>query len=326
MPFSCTAISPITPQNFTPWNKTQTWELLPQHQVWGMKKELNQSNPAHRSITALLPHHHRRKKHPPVRTQGLREQTAFSRTRISLPEKPIAPVLHWLITDFSRDLLYHLRGNHASRTNPMIPQQVTVDTFPQELFPCLPRAFSFAPSKEQRWPSIKYWGIARMLLPGCSGTPALPSSTMRGVWSHPWGYTPGRWASLKGSDKRVPAQDTAMIGNSKGGGGCCDCSQQHLARLVTSCLSCHSEMRGCNVKRDPLNTNAMTQKQQFKAPSFPPRETAWLVMTLIYCQIYIFFWNYSQRGLCLNPFSWIDNGITSYLGGNEGYKKKKSSF
>lgn len=125
-------------------------KLRPESSYHSTKKELNQSNPAHRSITALLPHHHRRKKHPPVRTQGLREQTAFSRTRISLPEKPIAPVLHWLITDFSRDLLYHLRGNHASRTNPMIPQQVTVDTFPQELFPCLPRAFSFAPSKEQR--------------------------------------------------------------------------------------------------------------------------------------------------------------------------------
>lgn len=49
-------------------------------------------------------------------------------------------------------------------------------------------------------------------------------------------------------------------------------------------------------------------------------------MTLIYCQIdFFFFLNYSQRGLCLNPFGWIDNGITSYLGGNEGYQKKKKA-
>lgn len=91
---------------------------------------------------------------------------------------------------------------------------------------------------------------------------------------------------MKGSDKKVPMQDMAMIGISKGGGTCCDCSQQHLAQLVTSYLSCHPEMRGCHVKRDPLNTNTMTQKQQFKAPSFPPRETACLAVTLIYCQIY----------------------------------------
>lgn len=120
-------------------------------------------------------------------------------------------------------------------------------------------------------------------------------------------------------------QDVAVIGISKGRGACCDCSQRCLAWPVTSCLSCHSEMRGCDVKRDPLNTNATTQKQQFKVPSFPTRETAWLVMTLIYCQIYFFFfWNYSQRGFCLNPFDWIDDGITSYLGGNKRYEKKKA--
>lgn len=79
----------------------------------------------------------------------------------------------------------------------------------------------------------------------------------------------GRWVSLKRSDKQVLTQHVAMTGISKGGGVCCGCSQWHLTELVTSCLSCHLEMRGWDVKRDPLNTNTTTQKQQFKVPQLP---------------------------------------------------------
>lgn len=66
----------------------------------------------------------------------------------------------------------------------MIPQ-LTVDTFPLELFLCLQRTFWLAPNRTQRWFSIRHWGTARILLPWFS--PAFPSSTRRGVWSHPWG-------------------------------------------------------------------------------------------------------------------------------------------
>lgn len=145
----------------------------------------------------------------------------------------------------------------------------------------------------QSWLSIRHWGTARVLLPCFS--PAFPSSTMRGVQSRSW----GDGCLWRGVTSKSPHSTWPWLAFPKVE----ECAVTAPSGVWQSWwqAACHVIWRWeAEMSKGTLWTPTPQHKSSSsKSLNFPPRETVWLVMTLIYCQIYFSFFVITVKGVCV---------------------------
>lgn len=182
-----------------------------------------------------------------------------------------------------------------------------------------------ARAKHKGDPTKNDWDAARMLHPGGFGDPCLPilhgkghSEPSLGINTRDMGVFEGEWQASpragRGDDWRFQRRRSVLwlLPAAPGAAG----DKPLVASLGDERL---------RRQKGPSEHQHHDTKAAVQSPQFPSQGDglAGYDTNLLSDIFLFFFWNCSQRGLCLNPFGWIDGGITSYLGGNKKYEKKK---
>lgn len=163
-----------------------------------------------------LGHHHWKEKQPPVSTQDFREQTAFPRH--FLPGKlnsSSSPLAHY---QFQQTPALLSQRKPCTEDQPNDPTTYCRHLSPGAIY-MLAKGFSACLKQNAK---VAFYKTLRNS-PGSSALvfSCLPILDNEGC-SEP---SLERWVSLRESDEQVPTHHVAMIGISKGGGVCYNCSQ-----------------------------------------------------------------------------------------------------
>lgn len=148
----------------------------------------------------------------------------------------------------------------------------------------------------QRWLSIRHWGAARFFCIGFLLPSYPPQSGVFRAIPGEMGVFEGEWQASLHTGLAFPKVEEYAVTALSG-----------IWQNWWQAACCVTQRWEAEMSKQTLWTKMPQHKSSSsKSLNFPPRETAWLVMTLIYCQIYFSFWKKILSKWLMLVCLWLD--------------------